>query len=339
MQTLENFDLKDYNSFGFKAITSYFSVIKNEDDLLELIQRNFLDKMPYFILGGGSNVLFTRDFDGLVVHIENKGIKVTAEDEFHVLVTANAGESWDEFVENMVNQNYGGIENLAYIPGYCGSSAVQNIGAYGVEVGDIIQSVRYFDLIDEEFKTIKGSDCKYGYRDSIFKHELKKRAIITSVTYRLTQKQHQLNTSYNALQNELTSQGISKPTIQDISTVVKEIRCSKLPDTKELGSAGSFFKNPYLEKSKFDILKLQHPNLVSYPFDEERVKLAAGQLIELCGWKGKTIDHVGVHNKQALILVHYGNGSGQEIVDLSNKIIHDVDQMFGVTLSPEVVFV
>jgi UDP-N-acetylmuramate dehydrogenase len=339
MQILKNFDLKEYNTFGFRAIASNFVAITSEDDLVELVESNILHEMPWFILGGGSNVLFTKDFNGLIVHMEIKGIQVVSEDKTHVNVTTCAGESWEEFVDKMVEMNYGGIENLASIPGLCGSSAVQNVGAYGVEVCDTIQTVRYYDLTDHTFKTIHGADCKYGYRDSIFKHELKEKAIITSVTFRLTKKYHQINSEYSALQNELKSKGIRIPTIQIIANIVKEIRSSKLPDVKELGSAGSFFKNPHLDKSSFDDLKIQYPTLVSYPIDQNTVKLAAGQLIELCGWRGKMVDHVGVHIKQALILVHYGDGSGQEIVDLSNEIIEDVHQKFGVTLSPEVIFV
>ena len=338
MQILKNFDLKDYNSFGFNAIASNFAIITSEEELIELAQSNILDEMPRFILGGGSNVLFTQNFDGLIVHIKNKGIQILAEDDMHVTVSACSGESWEDFVDKMVSLNYGGIENLSLIPGFCGSSAVQNIGAYGVEVCDVIVAVRYYDLTDRTFKTINGSDCRYVYRDSIFKHELKNRATITNVTFKLT-KNHQLNTSYGALQSELAKKGISKPTIQDIATIIKDIRHSKLPDVKELGSAGSFFKNPYLEKSKFDRLKSEYPDLISFPVDQSSVKLAAGQLIDLCGWKGKVLEHVGVHNKQALILVHYGGGSGNEMVNLSNKIIDDVYQKFGVRLLPEVIFI
>lgn len=339
MQILKNFDLKDYNTFGFRSIASNFVAITSEEDLVKLVQSGILHEMPWFILGGGSNILFTKDFNGLIIHLENKGIQVVPEGNTHVLVTAGAGEDWVEFADKMVEQKYGGLENLVAIPGLCGSCAVQNIGAYGVEVCNIIQSVRYYDLDELTFKTIPGHDCKYGYRDSIFKHELKGKAIITSVTFRLTKKYHQIHSEYSALQNELKAKGIQIPTIQIIADIVKEIRRSKLPDVKELGSAGSFFKNPYLDKSSFEELKKQYPTLVSYPIDNNTVKLAAGQLIELCGWRGKMIDHVGVHIKQALILVHYGDGSGQEIVDLSNEIIDDVQQKFGITLAPEVIFV
>jgi UDP-N-acetylmuramate dehydrogenase len=339
MQILKNFDLKGYNTFGFKAIASNFVAIANEDDLTELVKSNILHEMPWFILGGGSNVLFTQDFNGLIIHLENKGIHVAPDGNTHVLVTAEAGEDWVEFADKMVELKYGGAENLVAIPGLCGSCAVQNIGAYGVEACNIIHSVRYFDLAENTFKTIAGSDCKYGYRDSIFKHELKGKAIITNVTFRLTKKYHQIHSEYSVLQNELNAKGIQIPTIQIIADIVKDIRRSKLPDVKELGSAGSFFKNPYLDKSSFEELKKQYPTLVSYPIDPNTVKLAAGQLIELCGWRGKMIDHVGVHIKQALILVHYGEGTGQEIVDLSKEIIEDVHQQFGVTLAPEVIFV
>jgi UDP-N-acetylmuramate dehydrogenase len=338
MQIIKNYSLKDYNSFGFDVKASSFVSINTENDLIELFQSGILKECAFFVLGGGSNVLFTQDYEGLVVHIENKGVRLVSEDDNHIIINAAAGEVWENFVDKMVELNYGGIENLALIPGYCGSCAVQNIGAYGVEISDTIISIRYFDLTSGTFKIIEKANCNYGYRDSIFKHALKNKAIITDITFAFT-KNSKTNSSYGALNKELDKLGIINPTIQDIATIVKEIRQSKLPNVKELGNAGSFFKNPYI--SKLHLIKLQqnYPDLISYPVDETTFKLAAGQLIELCGWKGKAVGTVGVHAKQALILVHYGNGIGQEIVDLSNQIIQDVNQKFGIILSPEVIFV
>lgn len=338
MNILENYNLKPHNTFGFEAIAKQYTEITTDSELVELYEDGRLRNNPFFILGGGSNVLFTKDYDGLIIRMMNKGFDIVAEDASHVIVTVAAGEVWEEFVYKMVDLNYGGIENLALIPGLCGSCAVQNIGAYGVEICDTLQAIRYFDLETGEFKIIENSDCNYGYRDSIFKHELKDKVIITDVAFKLT-KIHQLNTSYGAISQELTRKGIASPTIKDVSEIVKEIRRSKLPDVKELGNAGSFFKNPYVTKEHLSKLREQFPQLISYPVNENMEKLAAGQLIELCGWKGKQLGHVGVHTKQALILVHFGGGKGEEIVSLSNAIIEDVWSNFEVKLSPEVIFV
>lgn len=338
MQIQQNVNLKEYNTFGFNAIASFFVEVNSENDLLEISNSNILKNRPFVLVGSGSNLLFTSDFEGLVIHINIQGIDVVSENESEILLAVNAGENWEKFVDKMVASNYGGVENLALIPGLCGSSAVQNIGAYGVEVANVITKVRYFDLQTNTFETIDGCDCKYGYRDSIFKHELKNRAIITQVFIRLSKK-HTLNISYSALKNEIEKRAIMNPTIHDIATIVKEIRSSKLPDTNILGSAGSFFKNPYLEITKLQSLKELYPTLISYPVSDNMVKLAAGQLIELCGWKGKIVNHVGVHRDQALILVHYGGGVGSEIVQLAKNITDDVLKKFGVLLSPEVIFI
>lgn len=338
MNILENYNLKPHNTFGFEAKAKQYIEITTDAELIKLFQANVFRNIPFFILGGGSNVLFTRDYDGLIIRMVNKGFDIVAEDASHVIITVAAGEVWDEFVDKMVDLNYGGIENLALIPGLCGSSAVQNIGAYGVEICDTLQAIRYFDLESGDFKIIENNDCNYGYRDSIFKHELKDKVIITDVAFKLT-KIHQLNTSYGAISNELAKKGIAAPTIKDISEIVKEIRRSKLPEVEELGNAGSFFKNPFVTKEHLAKLREQFPQLISYPVDGNTEKLAAGQLIELCGWKGKHIGHVGVHLKQALILVHYGGGTGEEIVLLSNAIIDDIWNRFEVKLSPEVIFI
>lgn len=338
MNILENYNLKPHNTFGFEAIAKQYIEITTDAELIKLFQANVFRNIPFFILGGGSNVLFTKDYDGLIIRMVNKGFDIVAEDVSHVIVTVAAGEVWEEFVDKMVDLNYGGIENLALIPGLCGSCAVQNIGAYGVEICDTLQAVRYFDIETGEFKVIENSDCNYGYRDSIFKHALKDKVIITDVAFKLT-KIHQLNTSYGAISQELARKEISIPSIKDISEIIKEIRRSKLPEVKELGNAGSFFKNPYVTKEHLSKLREQFPQLISYPVDENTEKLAAGQLIELSGWKGKRVGNVGVHAKQALILVHYGGGKGEEIVSLSNAIIEDVWNNFEVKLSPEVIFV
>lgn len=338
MHILENYNLKELNTFGFNAIAKQYVEITSKQDLLELWQSGVFTNKPYFILGGGSNVLFTKNFDGLVARMVNQGFELLSEDESMVTISVAAGENWEDFVDKMVDLNYGGIENLALIPGLCGSSAVQNIGAYGVEICDRLLSVHYFDLETGQFSVIEKEACNYGYRDSIFKHEFKNRVIITNIVLQLTKK-HQLNTSYGAISNELTRKGIVNPTIYDISELVKEIRQSKLPDVKEIGNGGSFFKNPIVSQEHFKKVKEKFPQLISYPADNNQEKLAAGQLIELCGWKGKQVGNVGVHAKQALILVHFGNGEGKEIVDLSNAIIADVWETFGVKLSPEVIFV
>ncbi len=334
----ENFSLKQYNTFGFDVKTELFIEIETENDVLELYKSNLLNNRKFIIIGGSSNILFTDNFPGIVVYVNNKGVNIDLHEENFVHISANAGEVWSDFVDKMVDENFGGAENLSLIPGFCGSSAVQNIGAYGVEVCDIIESVRYFNLENGCFETILAADCKFGYRDSIFKHGLKNRAIITSVTYRLT-KNHKIINSYSALNQELIRNNIINPTIKDISETIKGIRNSKLPDVTKIGNAGSFFKNPYISIDEFNVLKEKYPQLTAYKIDENTMKLAAGQLIELCGWKGKRIGNVGVHELQALVLVNYGNGTGKDIVSLSNSIIADVRNKFNVTLVPEVIFI
>lgn len=327
----ENISLKNYNTFGIDVKAKRFVSISNLAELREVIK----DEKDIFILGGGSNMLLTDDIDKLVVHINLKGKSIQS-DWKKLEVTAAAGEDWHEFVLWCLQLNYGGLENLSLIPGNVGSSPIQNIGAYGVEVKDLITKVTALDIETNELKEFTNEECKFGYRNSIFKNELKDKMIITSVTFRLNQDRHKLNTSYGAIESELASQNINRPTIQDISNAVIKIRQSKLPDPNEIGNSGSFFKNPVISKSDFESLQKEYPNIPSYPISETEIKVPAGWLIEQAGFKGKRFGDYGVHEKQALVLVNYGNASGQDIYKLAVEIQKTINETFGISLEIEV---
>ncbi len=333
MQIQSEFSLKAFNTFGIEATASAFCRLKNPDDLIS-ITRNA--DLPVLILGGGSNILFTKDPEKLVIHNEIEGISVIKNIDKEVLVKAGSGVVWHEFVLWCIENNFGGVENLSLIPGTVGASPIQNIGAYGIELKDVFESLEAIELVSGKLHVFKKEECYFGYRDSIFKQELKGKLCITSVTFRLTKEDHQLNYSYSALKVELDRKGLKVPTIRDISNAVMDVRKSKLPDPTILGNAGSFFKNPEVKVSLLDEIQKIYPEIPFYPTTDGMVKIPAGWLIEKRGWKGKRIRQCGSHAKQALVLVNYGGATGQELLDLAYTIIADVNDHFGIELSPEV---
>ena len=331
---LEKISLKSYNTFGVKAYARWFSDINDKDDLIVLFKNPHNQKKKILVLGGGSNMLFTNDYDGLVLHINIKGISHRIIDN-DVFITAGAGENWNLLVKYCVEHEFAGMENLSLIPGSVGASPVQNIGAYGVELMDIFHSCRAVEIATGEILQFNNSDCRFSYRDSIFKNELKNKIIITEVTFKLS-KNFQPKIQYGAIQVELNKRGILNPSIRDVSEIVSHIRVSKLPDPATIGNAGSFFKNPIIEVEKFRRLKSAFPDIIHYVVDSENIKLAAGWLIEECGWKGKRVGDTGTWKDQALVLVNHGNASGNEIYNLSADIINSVQERFGLVLEREV---
>ena len=334
-----NVNLRPYNSFGFDAIAKYFVEINTIDDLQTLIQSGVLQKHKTLILSGGNNILFQKDvFDGLVVYINTKGIEILREDGNEVVVRAQAGEDWPEFVRFCVSKGWHGVENLAYIPGKIGAAPIQNIGAYGMELKDSFLQCEAMDLSTGKSKVFTKEDCHFGYRESIFKHELKGQYVITSVDF-LLKKNAPLHLEYGNIRSYLEQNGIENPSLQQLHDAICAIRDAKLPDVKQIGSAGSFFKNPVISIEQFEDLQQQYPNIPHYPDTEGMVKVPAGWLIEQAGWKGWRDEHVGVYDKQALVLVHYGGGTGLDIVELAHKIQDSVEKKFGIRISPEVNFV
>jgi UDP-N-acetylmuramate dehydrogenase len=302
---------------------------------VEELQKILGIKEPLLILGGGSNILLTRNVDGLVLKIDINGVDEVKEDGTHVYVKAGAGENWHEFVEHTIKRNWGGLENLSLIPGNVGAAPIQNIGAYGAELKDVFYELEAYDRKGKKVYSFGVNDCKFSYRDSIFKSAEKGRYIILNVTFILN-KNPVLNTSYGAIREELKKMGVSSPTIGDVSQAVIKIRRSKLPDPAEIGNAGSFFKNPVVDQALFLSLLSKYPDIPAYPHEDQSVKLAAGWLIEQCGLKGYRKGDAGVHNKQALVLVNYGKATGKEIFELSEKIAASVKKKFGVHLEREV---
>ncbi len=333
MQVLENFPLKDLNTFGVRANARYYAAFDSIASLNEILAA--YSSQPLLILGGGSNVLLTKDFDGLVLKNDIRGIAKVAEDEEFVFVRAGAGENWHQFVLNTIEKGWGGLENLSLIPGCVGASPMQNIGAYGVEIKDVFEQLTAFHLEERSNYTFRAQACEFGYRESVFKRKYKGQFVIAAVTFKL-RKNPVLNTSYGAIASELKARGIDHPTIRDVSDVVISIRQSKLPDPKETGNAGSFFKNPSVNIPQFNQLKEQYPAIVAYANADGTMKLAAGWLIEQAGWKGYREGDAGVHAKQALVLVNHGNATGAEILALSEKIITSVKEKFDVELEREV---
>ena len=327
-----NIDLKPFNTFGISAFAKRFATFSNTTELAELLKERNDDEL--LILGGGSNILLTDDFDGLVLKNEIMGFSIVEETDAHVLVESGAGEVWHTFVLRCIEQGFGGIENLSLIPGSVGASPMQNIGAYGVEIKDVFDSLKAYHIESGEIHEFGHEDCQFGYRESVFKRALKGKYIIASVRFRLTKK-HVINSSYGAIESELERMQISEPTIRDISNAVIAIRSSKLPDPKQIGNAGSFFKNPVVSSDVVKSIAERYDQFPQYPA-ENGIKLAAGWLIEQSGWKGKTFGSYGVHKNQALVLVNYGGSEGKEIYDLSEKIISDVENKFGVRLEREV---
>ena len=334
MQIQEHINLKPYNTFGVNAFAKFFAEVNTVDELHEVLKDpRFPDK---FILGGGSNMLLTKDIDALVIHINLKGIDVIKETENTVLLKAKAGENWHEFVLYCLENDFGGIENLSLIPGNVGTAPIQNIGAYGVELKDVFHTCEALNIHTGQLKTFDLSACHFDYRSSIFKTTEKGNYIITSVTLQLTKNNHNINTGYGAIKDELVTMGVTVPTIQDVSKAVIAIRQSKLPDPKKLGNSGSFFKNPVVDKNTFNRFIGKHPEAPFYKINENAYKIPAGWLIEQAGFKGKRFGDAGVHAKQALVLVNYGNATGAEILNLSKNIQEKVKELFGIDLEAEV---
>jgi len=335
MEILENASLKGFNTFGIDASAAKLVRFVSTANLRELFSHEGLRLMPRLILGGGSNLLLTANFDGLVLKNEVPGLELVDQDSRHYFVKSGAGENWHEFVVHCIEQDWAGLENLSLIPGNVGASPMQNIGAYGVEVKDRFHELEAFNLETLETEIFDADACQFGYRESVFKRKLKDKYIITSVTFKLLKKP-ELNTSYGAIKGELNSMGIHEPTIADVSNAVINIRSSKLPDPKVIGNAGSFFKNPVVPEEVYRNLVNENPSMPFYPAPEGKYKLAAGWLIEQSGWKGKLRGNYGVHAKQALVLVNHGGATGKEIYDLSTEILEDVKTKFGVELEREV---
>ncbi len=332
-QIQQNISLKPYNTFGIYVNALYFFDSHTEKELTEILDNPTYKLLSKLILGGGSNVLFTKDFNGLVILNSIKGKEIIHEDNSSVTLRVGAGEDWDELVEYTVQNDWAGLENLSYIPGKVGASPIQNIGAYGEEVKNTIEEVETVDLDTLKKVNYKNKDCKFGYRSSIFKHELKDKCIITHVTF-ILRKNHIFNLDYGVLEETVKQKG--KVTLQNIRNSIIEIRKSKLPEPDELGSAGSFFKNPVIEASLYKQLQQNFPNIPAYQFSENEFKVPAGWLIDQLGWKGYREGDAGVHTQQALVLVNYGNASGQQIYNLSQKIIQSVKEAYGIELEYEV---
>jgi len=335
MKISENQNLQKLNTFSINANARYFVDIRSTQELLDLSSSKIYSNNIKYILGGGSNILLTKDIDCLVIKNSILGIEIIKESEDEIILKVGSGENWHKLVCYCVNKGYGGIENLSLIPGSVGAAPLQNIGAYGVELADSFHSLEAFHLNKLESHSFNKTNCNFGYRESIFKNKLAGQYIITSVTLKLN-KHPKINISYGNIKEELNKLNIINPSIKDVSNVVISIRERKLPDPKKIGNSGSFFKNPIISVSKFKKIKRKHSNIVHYIIDENNVKLAAGWLIDNAGWKGKTINNYGVHENQALVLVNYGGASGENINNLSNLIIEDILEKYNVKLEKEV---
>ncbi|MFM7661158.1 MAG: UDP-N-acetylmuramate dehydrogenase [Bacteroidota bacterium] len=329
----KNSSLKSYNTFGIDAKASYFSRFSNTKELATLLKE--FKNHPFLIIGGGSNLLLTKDFDGIVLKNEILEKNIIEDTADSVLVKIGAGENWHEFVLWTIENNFGGVENLSLIPGSVGASPMQNIGAYGVEIKDVFDHLFAYHIETGETHRFSLEECQFGYRESVFKHSFRNQYVITEVCLKL-EKNRKVNTTYGAIEQELKRMGISSPTIRDVSNAVIAIRQSKLPNPSELGNAGSFFKNPVVDAAIADTVLEKFPTAPIYPAENGKKKLAAGWLIEQAGWKGKTVGSCGVHKLQALVLVNYGGSTGNQIYGLSSAIIADIQEKFGVTLEREV---
>jgi len=327
----QNISLKNYNTFGIDVKTKSFVSIKSEKDLLEIL--DLIKDHSFRILGGGSNILLTKDFNGLTILMQNKGINILSESKSQIIVEAQAGENWHKLVLWALERDYGGIENLAFIPGSVGAAPIQNIGAYGVELKSVFHSCKVLDLETSSLKTFDKEACEFGYRTSIFKNSLKEKIIITSIKLKLQKKPHQTQTSYGSIQNEIKKRPLN---IQNIAKTIISIRKSKLPDPKEIGNCGSFFKNPVITIQHFEKLLKTFPEIPHYTDKKNKVKVPAGWLIEKLGFKGKRYGNVGVHEKQALVLINYGQAKGKEVLELASKIQAQVLKVFMIKLEVEV---
>lgn len=334
MNTKKNISLKPYNTFGIDVRSDIFSELSDVKSIREFIQIH----PDFLILGGGSNILLTHDLKKPVLKINTKGISVLEDlsDENFVFVKVQAGENWHDFVTWCIKNNFGGLENLSLIPGNVGTSPMQNIGAYGVELKDVFYSLNALEIATNTLQTFDKETCAFGYRDSFFKQQGKNRFIILEVTFRLSRKDHLIKINYGAIKEELERKGITNPGIQEVSEAVIAIRKSKLPDPKEIGNSGSFFKNPVISKTHFEALRAMYPDIPNFFVSEDLIKIPAGWLIEQCGFKGKRFGEAGVHEKQALVLVNYGNASGREIYGLAQTIQKTIQKKFGIALEIEV---
>ena len=335
MQVQQQFNLQPYNTFGISKTAKYFSEIKDFSQLEKI------NSLPDFnsqrlILGGGSNILLTKNFDGLVLKNSLLGIEIVKEDATHIWVKSFGGENWHSFVMHCVANNWGGIENLSLIPGQVGAAPMQNIGAYGVEIKDTFHSLEAWHIKKQQIEVFDNDSCRFGYRESIFKNEERDNYLILSVTFKLSKTNHQINTSYGAIEDILTASEISNPSIKDVSNAVIAIRQSKLPDPNKIGNSGSFFKNPVVDIHFFNQLQKAYPDIPHYKINDSFIKVPAGWLIEQAGWKGKTFNNYGVHKNQALVLVNYGGADGAEIYNLSKEIQADIKTKFGIALQSEV---
>ncbi|MEM8521548.1 UDP-N-acetylmuramate dehydrogenase [Flavobacterium sp. PL12] len=334
MEIQDQYSLKKHNTFGIEAKAKKFIAVHSIDELTQVLHQNKVEKI--FVLGGGSNMLLTKDIDALVIHIDLKGKKIIDENDDFVWVESQAGENWHEFVLWTISQNFGGLENMSLIPGNVGTTPVQNIGAYGTEIKDTFISCKAVDIENQQLKEFSKAECHFGYRESVFKNEEKDKFIITSVVFKLTKKNHKINISYGDIAGELNKNNIVEPTLEEISNAVIAIRQSKLPDPKELGNSGSFFKNPIVLKSEFNAIHKRFPEMKYYDISETEVKVPAGWLIEQAGFKGKRFGDAGIHKKQALVLVNYGNATGQEILNISKDIQNTIFEKFGIRIEAEV---
>ncbi|WNM18851.1 UDP-N-acetylmuramate dehydrogenase [Flavobacterium capsici] len=334
MQIQHNFSLKKHNTFGIEVKAKQFIAVHSVDELKTILENHQNDKK--FILGGGSNMLLTKDIDALVIHIDLKGKKIIKENENHVWIESQAGENWHEFVLWTIDQNFGGLENMSLIPGNVGTTPVQNIGAYGAEIKDTFISCDAMEVATQKIKTFNKEECKFGYRESIFKNEVKNQFIITSVVFKLTKNNHKISVDYGDIKAELAKNNIENPTIKDVSNAVITIRNSKLPNPKELGNSGSFFKNPVISKEQFLKVQSQFPDVKYFEVSDTEVKVPAGWLIEHAGLKGYRKDDAGVHKNQALVIVNYGNATGKELLELSKFVQKTVFDKYGIAIEAEV---
>ena len=338
MQMQQNVSLRNLNTFGLESEARFFIEVKSVNELAGILSDKSLETFPKFILGGGSNVLLTQNIDALVIHPNIKGLTKINENEDFVWIHAGGGEIWHDFVLYCVEHQYAGIENLSLIPGTVGAAPMQNIGAYGVEIKEVVETVETISIATAEIRNFSWEECRFGYRESIFKTDLKGQYIITGVVFKLNKKPH-FNIEYGDIQKTLQEMGVKDISIDAVSEAVIRIRKSKLPDPAIVGNAGSFFKNPEIDKSQFDELKENFQEIPGYPTSKDKIKVPAGWLIEKAGWKGYRDGPIGVHERQALVLVNYGGGSGEGIKALSEKILESVESKFGIRLTTEVNFV
>jgi UDP-N-acetylmuramate dehydrogenase len=334
-QIQQNIPLRQYNTLGIDVIARHFAAFTSIEELSELIEKNPKPEIMPLIVGGGSNILFKDDVNRLVLKNDIPGLDIVKEDADHVYVKAGAGEIWHAFVQYCLQHNWAGVENLSLIPGCVGASPMQNIGAYGVEIKEVFESLEAWHIHEKKAHVFSANDCEFGYRESVFKGKYRNQYVILNVTYRLN-KTPRFNTSYGAIEQELERMGVQQLSIQAVSQAVINIRTSKLPDPAKIGNAGSFFKNPSVAASVFEQLKKQYAGIVGYPNADGTIKLAAGWLIEQSGWKGFRRGDAGVHEKQALVLVNYGHASGNDIYNLSEDVMKSVYEKFGVQLEREV---